>query len=83
MDFVRSNFGTKEPLPVEHVFPHSLAGLLRTHSKLAKNEEKSVQLAEIHLCWSYFLQSQNTYFTYYILCIKSFLPTFRGKSAIP
>ena len=25
MDFVRSNFGTNEPLPVEHFFPHFLA----------------------------------------------------------
>ena len=29
MKFVRSNFGTNEPLPVEH----SLDSLLRTHSK--------------------------------------------------
>ena len=36
MDFVRSNFGTNEPLPVEHFFPQILAGLLRTHSKPAK-----------------------------------------------
>jgi hypothetical protein len=28
MDFVRSKFGTNEPLPVEHFFPHFLAGLL-------------------------------------------------------
>ena len=27
---------TNEPLPVEHFFPHFLSGLLRTHSKLAK-----------------------------------------------
>ena len=26
MDFVRSNFGANEPLPVEHFFPHFLAG---------------------------------------------------------
>jgi hypothetical protein len=36
MDFEKTNFGTNEPLPVEHFFPHFLAGLLRTHSKLAK-----------------------------------------------
>ena len=29
MELVRSNFGTNEPLPVEHFFPHFLAGLLR------------------------------------------------------
>ena len=29
MDFVRSNFGTNEPLPVEHFFPHFLGSLLR------------------------------------------------------
>ena len=28
MDFVRSYFGTNETLPVEHFFPHFLAGLL-------------------------------------------------------
>ena len=28
MDFVRSKFGINEPLPVEHFFPHFLAGLL-------------------------------------------------------
>ena len=50
MDFVRSNFGTNEPLPVEHFFPH------RT-----KSEEKSVQLAEVHLYRSYFLE--NPYFS--------------------
>ena len=33
MDFVRSNFGTNEPLPVEHFVPHFLAGLLPTHTK--------------------------------------------------
>ena len=32
MDFVRSNFGTNEPLSVDHF----LAGLLLTHSKPAK-----------------------------------------------
>ena len=44
MDFVRSNFGTNELLPVEHFFPHFLAGLLRTHKKWGKN----FQLAEVH-----------------------------------
>jgi hypothetical protein len=61
MDFVRSNFGTNEPLPVEHFFPHFLAGFLRTHNKPAKSEEKSVQLAEVHLYRIYFLQ--NPYFS--------------------
>ena len=36
MDFVRSNFGTNEPLPVEHFFPHFLDSLLCVRSKLAK-----------------------------------------------
>ena len=36
MDFVRSNFGTNEPLPVEHFFLHFLAGLLCVRSKPAK-----------------------------------------------
>ena len=36
MDFVRSKFGTNEPLPVEHFFPHFLAGLLCVRSKPAK-----------------------------------------------
>ena len=50
MDFVRSKFGKNEPLPVEHFFPHFLTGLLRTHTaNRSKSEEKSVQLAEIHL----------------------------------
>ena len=40
MDFVRSNFGTNEPLPVEHFFPHFLAGFAVC---------SSVQLAEVHL----------------------------------
>jgi hypothetical protein len=40
MDFVRSNFGTNESLPIEPFFPHFLAGLLRTHSKPAKKEGK-------------------------------------------
>ena len=47
MDFVRSKSGTNEALPVEHF----LACLLR-----------SVQLAEVHLYRSYFLQ--NPYFRY-------------------
>ena len=40
MDFVRSNFGTNVPLPVEHFFPHFLAGLLRTQTdqKVRKKE---------------------------------------------
>ena len=32
MDFIRSEVGTNEPLPVENIFPHFLAGLLSTHS---------------------------------------------------
>ena len=42
MDFVRSNFGTNEPLPVEH---------------RPKSEEKSVQLAEGLLYQIYFLKN--------------------------
>ena len=34
MDFVRSKFGTNEPLPVEHVFPHFLAGTEVTSYKI-------------------------------------------------
>ena len=55
MDFVRSNFCTNEPLPVEHFFPHFLAGLFTA------NRPKSVQLAEVHLYRNYFLQ--NPYFS--------------------
>ena len=51
MDFVRSKLGTNEPLPVEHYFPHFLADL-----------QISVQLLEVHLYRSYFLQ--NPYFRY-------------------
>ena len=40
MDFVRSNFGTNKPLPVEHFFPHFLAGLLCVLSKPAKKVRK-------------------------------------------
>ena len=36
MDFVRSNFDTNESLPVEHFFPHFMAGLGRVRGKLAK-----------------------------------------------
>ena len=50
MDFVRSNFGTNEPLPVEHFAANR-----------PKSEEKSVQLPEVHLYRSYFLQ--NPYFS--------------------
>ena len=32
MDFVSSKFGTNEPLPVEHFFPHFLSGLLCVRS---------------------------------------------------
>ena len=49
MDFVRSNFGTNEPLPVEHFFPHFFAGLLWCAANQPKSEEKSVQLAQDHL----------------------------------
>ena len=38
MDFVRSKFGTNEPLPVEHFFP----GLSHTHpANRSKSEKKS------------------------------------------
>ena len=37
MDFVRRNFSTNEPLPVEHFLPHFLVGLLRqTGQKVRK-----------------------------------------------
>ena len=36
MDFVRSEVGTNEPLPVENFFPLFLAGLLYVHSKPPK-----------------------------------------------
>ena len=49
MNFVRSKFGTNEPLPVEHT------------ANQQKSEEKSVQLAEVHLYRIYFLQ--NPYFS--------------------
>ena len=52
MEFVRSKFGTNEPLPVEHFFPRG--------AHRPKSEEKSVQLAEVHLYRIYFLQ--NPYF---------------------
>ena len=45
MEFVRSKFGTNEPLPVEHFFPRG--------AHRPKSEEKSVQLAEVHLYQSY------------------------------
>ena len=48
MDFVSSNFGTNEPQPVEHT------------ENWPKSEEKSVQLAEVHLYWTYSLL--NLYF---------------------
>ena len=60
MDFVWSNFGTNELLPVEHFFPHFLGGLLCVRSKPAKKWGKSVQLVEVHLYRIYFLQ--NPYF---------------------
>ena len=44
MDFVRSNFGTNEPLSVEHFFPYFLAAQ-QTGQKV---REKSVQLAEFN-----------------------------------
>ena len=63
MDFVRSNFGTNEHLPVEHFFP-LLFGRFAAHytANRPKSEEKSVQLAEVHLYRNYFLQ--NPYFTH-------------------
>ena len=61
MDFVRSEFGTNELLPDEHFCPHFLAGLLCVcAANRPKSEEKSVQLAEVYLYRSYFLQ--NPYF---------------------
>ena len=38
VDFVRSKFGTNEPLPVEHSFPHFLAGLLSMKNTPSKVE---------------------------------------------
>ena len=60
MDFVRSNFGTNEPL------------LCVCAANRPKSEEKSVLLAEIHLYRIYFLQ--NPYFNENQICIgaKSF-----------
>ena len=43
---------------VEHFFPHFLAGHTANQPK---SEEKSVQLAEVHLYRNYFLQ--NPYFS--------------------
>ena len=60
MDFVRSKFGTNEPLPVEHFFPHFWPVCCVCAENQPKSEEKSVQLAEVHLYRSYFLQ--NPYF---------------------
>ena len=59
MDFVRSNFCTNEPLPVEHFFPHLC--LQQTGQKV----RKKVFMAEVHLYRIYFLQKQ--YFSMYIL----------------
>ena len=53
MDFVRSKLGTNEPLPAEQFFSSHTANQ-------PKSEEKSVQLAEVHLYQIYFLQ--NPYF---------------------
>ena len=47
MDFVRSKFGTNEPLPVEHFFPHFFGRFAVAQRTGQKSEEKSVQLAEV------------------------------------
>ena len=41
MDFVRSNFGTNEPLPVEHFFSHFLAGTNQSFLTQFFNENMS------------------------------------------
>ena len=61
MDFVRSNFGTNEPLPVEHFFLTFWQVCCVSAANQPKREEKSVQLAEVHLYRIYFLQ--NPYFS--------------------
>ena len=60
MDFVRSSFGTNEPLPVEHFFLTFWPVCCAHTANRPKSEEKSVQLAEVHLYRTYFLQ--NPYF---------------------
>ena len=76
MDFVRSNFGTNEPLPVEHFFSHFLAGLL-WRSQPAKKWGKKVQLAEVHLYRIYFLQ--NPYFNKCLLLNHISIRYFKYK----
>ena len=60
MDFVRRNFGTNEPLPVEQFFLFFWPVCLAHTANRPKSEEKSVQLAKVHLYRIYFLQ--NPYF---------------------
>ena len=73
MDFVRSEFGTNEPLPVEHFCPHFLAGLLCVcAANRPKSENKSVHLAEV-----YFLQ--NPYFS---VALKNLSQDFKNSFCI-
>ena len=53
MDFVRSNFGTNKPLPVEHFFPHFLASLLCVRTEFTSYK--------IHILTEVDIKTQNVF----------------------
>ena len=74
MDFVRSYFGTNEPLTsFKHFFPHFLTGCAANQEKSEeKSEEKSVQLVRASSFRSDFLQ--NSYFSELLKIYREFSP---------